>query len=414
MKITSTGLGVVSPIGIGLSSFCTALKKGHSNFTILELNHLKQQYKFPAALVAEFNFKEAITSLVKEPTIAKKAKRIRNLSEGAMHGIYAALDAWQNANLFESPITPERVALVASGSNTQLATSYKIQEHYREKLNFLNPTYGFRFFDSDIIGTLSELLNIRGEGFSIGAASASGNMAIIQSCRLLASNLYDIVLVVAPSMELSIYEYQAFTTLGAMAPITSNCDINKICNPFDKAQSGFVYGQNAGAIVLESIDSAKRRKVKIGPKIIAYGTSMDANRNPNPSKLGETKAMQAAMDMAQIDIDQLDYINTHGTASNIGDKTEVEAILSFGRKNLKANATKSLIGHGITSAGLVEVIASCLQLEEQFLHINPALKNPISNQIDWVLNPHHKVNLHKVLCNSFGFGGINSSIILSK
>ena len=290
MKLALTGLGVVSPIGIGISNFCAALKKGRSNFSILELSHLEQQYKFPVALVNEFNYKEAITSLVNGTNIAKKAKRIRNLSEGAKHGVYAALEAWKNANLFDSSINPERVAIIASGSNTQSATTYYIQERYREKLNFLNPTYGFRFFDSDIIGTLSELLNIRGEGFSIGAASASGNMSIIQASRLLESKLYDIVLVVAPSMELSIYEYQAFTALGAMASINSDRGISTIYNPFDKTQSGFVYGQNAGAIVLESIDSAQKRKVKVGPSMIAYGNVTRCKSKSKPFSSGGNKS----------------------------------------------------------------------------------------------------------------------------
>lgn len=255
---------------------------------------------------------------------------------------------------------------------------------------------------------------LEGEGYSIGAASASGNMALIQGYRLIESGVYDIVLVVAPAMELSLYEYQGFTALGAMAVPTPDKAIESLCNPFNQSHCGFVYGQNAGAILLESAAHAQKRKAPILGYMSRYGCSMDSNRNPNPSAEGEAKAMQKTLDKAKLNIAQIDYINTHGTASSIGDKTEVEAILSIGGHGLKANATKGLIGHGLTAAGLVEAIACIVQMKQGFLHPNPNLTSPIDSQLDWIKNAPLSTSVNTCISNSFGFGGINTSIIFQQ
>ena len=411
-KVVVTGLGVLTPIGVGLTSFIQALRNGKTNFSEVEFEHLGLQYQYPGALINDFEYKSEIEKLPLKDDLKKKAKQLRNLSVGTTHGIYTAMEAWLDSGLNNTNINSEKVALITSGSNTQQGTLFKTQERYREKLQFMNPTYGFGFFDTDIIGCLSELLGIRGEGHSIGAASASGTMALIQGCRLIAGGDYDVVFVVAPSMELSIYEYQGFTALGAMATLKDDKNISQLNNPFDKEHCGFVYGQNAGALILESENHAAKRKAKIKAAISGYGIVMDANRNPNPSAIGEAKSMRKALSMGNIFPEQIDYINTHGTASVIGDQTEVEAIVSLGVQGVKTNATKGLIGHGISSAGIVEAIASILQMNHGFIHPNPNLKNPITNSLGLMKQKSETASINYALSNSFGFGGINTSILL--
>lgn len=412
-NVVVTGMGVVSPIGIGLNEFAIALKEGQSNFSTVEFGQEENVFSFPMGKVNNFNFKNlALKIHGLNDDIIKRAHRLRNISTSTYYGMHCALEAWEDAGISNTDLT--RVAIISSGSNTQQAALQLIQDQYREKIQFINPNYGLNFFDTDIIGVLSELLNIQGEGYSVGAASASGNMAIIQGLRLIENNQYDIVLVVAPLMDLSIYEYQGFTALGAMAKISKESLVDEVCRPFDTAHNGFVYGQCAGALILESEDHAAKRGKQAYGAIVGYGVNMDANRNPNPSVEGEKIAMAKAIKVADIKSDQINYINTHGTGSVIGDNTEAEAIISIGLNVAKANSTKSLIGHGLSAAGVVECIATLIQMNENFIHQNKNLITPISDKIDWVKDKTEYKEINYAMSNSWGFGGLNSSIIIEK
>lgn len=409
-----TGLGVISPIAIGVSEFTDALKHGKTNFSAITFEHSGALYKYPIGKVNEFLFKDELDLIKLDPQIIKRATRLRNISVSAQYGLYCALEAWADAGLDHSDTDLTRTAIVMAGTNTQQATLQKTQHDYQDKLQFLNPNYGLNFFDTDLIGALSELLGIRGEGFSVGAASASGNMALIQGSRLIDTGDYDVVLVVAPLMDLSVYEYQGFTALGAMAKVESAINPSALCRPFDSGHAGFVYGQNAGCMVLESAEHARNRAKRSYGTLAGYGIQLDANRNPDPSVSGEVKAMSLAMQNAGILPRQVDYVNTHGTASRIGDETEVQALLDSGLRKVKANSTKSLIGHGLSAAGLVECIAAAIQMNGNFLHGTPNLTDPISDQINWITAGESKAEINYLLNNSFGFGGVNTSVVLKK
>lgn len=407
-----TGMGIITPIGTGLQQFASALQDGRTNFSAITMERGGKSFDFPIAKVENFDFKSAIAGVDLSQEIVNRAKRVRNISQSASYGLFCALEAWSDAGLNNATIDLSRVAIVSGGSNTQQSALLAAHDDYRDKLQFLNPNYGVNFFDTDIIGILSHTLGITGEGFSVAAASASGNMAIIQANRLIASGEYDVVLVVAPLMDISVYEYQAFTALGAMAPLSQGLSAQEICRPFDKAHCGFVHGQNAGSMVLESAAHAQSRAKQAYGAIAGYGFCMDANRGPDPSVNGEKTAMLNALKQAGIDAKQIDYVNTHGTASPTGDDTEANALLSIGLEGVKANSTKSLTGHGLTAAGLIEAIACFVQMKNGFVHRSNNLTEPITNDIDWIVDESRTAELKYVITNSFGFGGINTSLIL--
>ncbi len=407
-----TGMGVVSPIGIGLHSYSNALKNGDTNFSSISFEKGTSIFEYPIARIEDFDLGEQLIKINLDTAFIQKVKRHRNISRSTTYGVYSALEAWKDAELEIKDELP-KIAIVSSGSNTQQSHILETWDKYAEKLQFLNPNYGLNFFDSDIVGVVSELLGVKGEGYTMGAASASGNLAIIQASRLLKSNEYDIVLVLAPLMDLSVYEYQGFTTLGAMASIDKNIDPNEMYKPFDVAHNGFVYGQSAGCLILESKDHAEKRGKKGYGTIAGYGINLDANRKPNPSKEGEQRAMQAAMTNAGVNSDQITYVNTHGTGSKIGDQTEVAALLSVGLQGVKANSTKSLIGHGLSAAGIVETITSFIQMKEGFLHKSNNLTQAISDEIHWIQGDSELAHVTATMNNSFGFGGVNTSLILT-
>lgn len=407
-----TGLGIVTPIGTGKEQFTAALKEGRSHFSVTEWEQEDQVFRFPLGKADEFSLPSLVSTLTLDAELVTAARRLRNLSQSSAFGVYSALEAWADAGINAGNTDLSRVAIVVGGSNTQQASLVAAQEKYRGRLQFINPNYGLNFFDTDLAGALSELLGITGEAHSVGAASASGNAALIQAHRLIGTGAYDLVLAVAPLMDLSIYEYQAFTMLGAMARVEDEYPPSGLCRPFDAAHKGFVYGQCAGCVVLESAEHAAARGQQPYASLAGYGVSMDANRNPNPSAEGERRAMMKAMEFAGIQPGQVDYVNTHGTASVIGDQAEVEALLIAGLEGVKANSTKSLTGHGLTAAGMVECIATLIQMKEGFLHPGKNLSDPITDRIDWIREEAVFTQLNYALSNSFGFGGINTSIIL--
>lgn len=410
-SVAVTGLGAVTPIGIGKEALTTALKEGKTNFTLISLEGEDEKFEFPLGQTNDFDFKSFVLQTHLSENIIAKTKGLRHLSKSTAYGMYCALEAWADATLPAST-DMSKVAIVLAGSNTQQETARSTYNKYKGRLQYLTPQYGFSFLDTDLVGLLSEVLGVKGEGHAISAASASGNMGIIQGVRLINSGQYDVVIVVAPLMDLSLLEYQAFTVMGAMASSSAYPDPAMLGRPFDQAHGGFVYGQSAGCLILESETHASQRGKSIIGSIAGYGVCMDANRNPNPSDKGEHQAMIAAMNSADIQASQIDYINTHGTGSVVGDKMEVSALLLAGLEGVKANSTKSLMGHSLSAAGVVEAIASLLQMNAGFLHKSHNLHDPINTNIDWVKEAVSEVNIRYALSNSFGFGGINTAIIL--
>lgn len=410
--IEVSGCGVISPVGLGINAFGDAIRNGQSNFSTVEFTSGEMAFEFPAAIIEPFDLRQKIDGLGIPEGIGKKAKRFRNISTGTSYSILCALEAWQNAGLFETDADPDRIAIISGGSNTQLQDTLSLQLKYAEKLKFMNPNHALNLFDTDVNGVLSELLQIRGEGYSVGGASASSNMALVHAHRLLASGAFDIALVIAPLMHLSAHEFQSFTNLGAMAVLSDEFSPQELCRPFDEKHCGFVFGQNTGCIILETPESAKRRNRDNRIAISGGGTSLDANRNPNPSEEGESKAMSAAVQSAGISAEEVAYINTHGTASALGDATEISAIKRSGLKPRWINSTKSLIGHGLTASGLVETIATVIQMEEGFVHVSKNVDEPITESPAIARGEAKEQEVRYALSNGFGFGGINTSILL--
>ena len=409
-NVCVTAMGVATPIGIGINQFSDALKLGTSNFGYFETEWNGKKMSYPMAMVHDFKFVQEVDKLALSEELKTKAKRIRNLSRSQQFGLLTVLEAW--SQIVTETVDLSKVAIVSCGSNTQMSHIQGVHEQYREKLSFMNPNYGLSFFDTDLIGVISELLQIQGEGISVGAASASGNMGLIQACRMIGTGEFDQIIVVAPLMDLSVFELQGFTSMGAMAVYSDSLDPAAICRPFDTESKGFVFGQMAGTLIIESEKSIQKRNSKPLVSILGYGTSMDGNRNPNPSVSGEMKAMEKALFSAGLEAKEIQYINAHGTASKIGDKTESEAILNMSLGHAMVNSTKSLIGHGLTAAGLVESIATLIQMREGFVHPSKNLGDPITTEINWVTEK--KINtIDFAINNSFGFGGVNTSIIYS-
>lgn len=390
---------------------------GQSNFT---QNCSFPQLSFPviAAELKNFSFEQALQHYDLLPaSLLGTAQRIgRRVPHVIQTSLIAALEAWQQAKLFTRSIENQRFGLVVAGHNTTQRYHYNLYTAFQQEPSYLSPTYALHFMDTDQVGTLSEVFNIHGEGYTVGAASASGNAGILHGYRLIQQDLVDYCMVVGVLPDLSPMELQGFYNIGALGGKSFQHDPSKACRPFDHKHEGFIWGQACGCLILESSSKAAQDKISPLGEIVGAALTLDGNRLSQPSQAGETRTMERALVDANMLPGDIQYINTHGSSSVLGDETEVNAIHAvFGKHtpDIWLNSTKSLIGHCLWAAGIVEAIAVLLQLQESFLHPNRNLDNPIDTGCRFVGDHSEAAVIQTAMSNSFGFGGINTSLIFT-
>jgi malonyl-ACP decarboxylase len=311
-------------------------------------------------------------------------------------------------------VAPERIGLVVGGSNLQQRDLVQVHDAYRGREQFLRPTYGMSFMDSDLCGLCTEAFGIRGFAYTVGGASASGQLAVIEAIHAVESGRVDACIAIGALMDLSYWECQGLRSLGAMGSDRYANEPASACRPFDRDRDGFIFGESCGVVVIEKRRSAQRSGRPPYALLSGWAIAMDANRNPNPSVEGEVAAIKAALEHAKLTPGTIDYINPHGTGSAIGDVTELEGIRRCGLGHARLNATKSIIGHGLSAAGTVEMIAVLLQMKEGKLHPTRNLENPIEPSFEWTGSHAVPHTMENALNLSLGFGGINTAVCLQR
>jgi len=397
-----TGVGVTSAVGQGKTAFTSALMAGQHAFGVMKRPGRQKQGS--VFLGAE------ILSLVPHNSLSKRL--LRSASFSGQAALITLQEAYEEANL--SVVDPRRIGLVIGGSNVQQRELLQTYEGYADRPQFIRPTYGLTFMDSDLCGLCTEQFGIRGFAYTLGGASASGQVAIIQALQALQTGNVDICIAMGALMDISYMECQALRTLGAMGSDKYADNPAMACRPFDKNHDGFIYGECCGAVVIERADSALERKVQPYAKVPGWAITMDGNRNPNPSYDGETWVIQKALEQAALTANNIDYINPHGTGSMIGDEIELRAIHDCKLSHAYINATKSIIGHGLSAAGTVEVIATLLQMKESRLHPTRNLEEPMDSSFQWVQEQSIAHSINNALSLSMGFGGVNTAVCLQK
>jgi malonyl-ACP decarboxylase len=400
-ELLITGLGITSAIGQGKPAVASALLQGRHVFGVMRRSG---RQKGTAFLGAE------IPSLFLPDRLSKRL--VRTASFSGQVALATLDEAWDEAKL--DAVDPERIGLVVGGSNIGQRELIQTYETYAERIAYLRPTYGISFMDSDLCGLCTEQFGIRGLAYTVGGASASGHVAIIQAAQAVLTGQVDICIAMGALMDLSYLECQALRALGAMGTDRYAHEPTKACRPFDKDRDGFIYGEACGTIVIERAATAIERQTDPYAVLAGWAIGMDGNRNPNPSYDGEVQVIQRALHAASLSARDVDYINPHGTGSIIGDEIELKALRDCQLSHACINATKSITGHGLSAAGTVEVIATLLQMQASRLHPSLNLEAPLDHSFNWVLSqsiPHvisHALNL------STGFGGMNTAICLKR
>ncbi len=319
--------------------------------------------------------------------------------------VVAALEAWRLANA--SQLASARVGIVVAGHDLTAAIMASAAQTYAREPAHVLPSAAVRMWDSDVLGVISEVCSIRGEGAVVGGASSSGLVALHQAARLL-DDAIDAVLIVAPPFVLADWQAQALQSLGAMSTHSG-----AMCAPFDISRTGFVPGEAAAAVVLETERSATTR----GAVPLAWhrgsAVTLSATSGPEPSPTDEARVIRMALSRAGISAHEVSYVNAHGTASRRGDTDEIRALSEvFGE--VVMNSTKALVGHGLTSAGLVEYVATVEQLRDGFAHAMPGLRHP--EPLGDLVVPRASASAlsgRTGLTASYAFGGIHAAAVIT-
>lgn len=392
-----TGMGVISAIGQGKAAFARALIDGEAAFGVMQRPGRQHESAYLGAEIGKIAFPQGIPR-----------QTLRAASLSTQVALTVLEEAWTEARL--SGVDPRRIGLIVGGSNFQQRELTQIHEAYRDSSAFLRPTYALSFMDSDLCGFCTAQFGIRGLAYTVGGASASGQLAILQAAQAILTNQVDVCIALGALMDLSHWECRGLRALGAMGSDRYANEPALACRPFDRDHDGFIFGESCGAVVMESLESSQRRGLEPYASLQGWGVAMDGNRHPDPSLHGEMQAIQDALDASGWPPAKVDYVNPHGTGSMAGDETELKALHACGLTGAYLNATKSLIGHGLSAAGTVEVIATLLQMQAGRLHPTRNLENPIDSTLNWIKNKPIDHSTENALTLSMGFGGINTAL----
>lgn len=404
--VAVTGMGVVCSIAANPDEFAVALRAGRSG-TGDRVVGGDGQVPRAAADLADVDLGAAVGELSLPSDRRRAAIRLAGRAPLSLRAsTVVALQAWRSAGMLEAPVAGDRLGVVVAGHNLTARHTDAVRPRYLDHPRYLPATYARHGLDTDHIGTISQLLGIHGEGCTVGAASASGNMALINGVRLIGVGAVDACLVIGALTDLSDLERQAYYNLGAMAETVGP-------GPFDTARAGFVPGQGAACLVLESTASAERRGRVAPAHLIGHGVRLDGNATTAPDVAGEVAAMTTAIDDAGITVDRVGYVNAHGTGSDLGDRVELtamERVWAGEADRPVVNSTKGLTGHCLCAAGVVEAVAVVVQLRDGFAHPNAALRSPVDTRFR-LPTSSTPLAVEYALSNGFGFGGFNTSVV---
>jgi 3-oxoacyl-[acyl-carrier-protein] synthase II len=410
-RVVVTGLGALTPIGNTLNEYWDGLRNGKSG----------------AAAITRFDstkFKTKFACEVKNFDIGNfmDRKEARKMDPFAQYAMVAVDEAIKDSNLPLTELNPNRVGVIwGSGIGGLLTFQEEVKSYAKgDGTPRFNPFFIPKMIPDLSAGHISIKYGFRGPNYVTVSACASSTNALYDAFTFLRLGKADII--VSGGSEAAVCEagVGGFNALKALSE--NNASPETASRPYDKDRDGFVLGEGAGAVILEEYEHAKKRGAKIYAEVIGGGMSSDAYHitAPHPEGAGIIQVMYNAMEDAGIKPEDIDYINTHGTSTPLGDIGEIKAIQKvFGEHAYKMNisSTKSMTGHLLGAAGAVETIACILALREGVIPptINHFTDDPdLDPKLNMTFNKAQKRDVNIALSNTFGFGGHNFSILLKK
>ncbi|MBO4304571.1 MAG: beta-ketoacyl-[acyl-carrier-protein] synthase family protein [Lentisphaeria bacterium] len=406
-KVVITGRGLVTPLGNGLAANLQALREGKSGIVFM------QEW---ADMGLDSLVAGAADREVECPMFTPK--NLRFMSPNSRYAVAAAYEAFQDAGMEPENLPDHKIAIINGCAGSAYAVVYenmrRFEEHGR-RVRAASPFAVPRIMPSSAVANLSLLFKTTGESLDISCACTSSAQAIINATRLIKCGEYDMV-VAGGSEELSWGQALGFNTMRALSKGYNDTPW-RASRPFDKNRDGFVLADGAGMLILESEEHALRRGVPPKAVVSGYYANSNALDMVVPSAESTAEVMGNAIKRAGLTPADIAYVNTHGTSTPVGDPIELNGIkMVFGEDSRVAvNSTKSLTGHMIGAAGAVEAIFSMLMMENSFICKSANIEE-IDPEAAWANIPREKVDISfdHFLSNSFGFGGSNASLVISK
>lgn len=408
-RVVVTGIGLKTPVGSSISDFWNNLVAGKSG--IGRITHFDAS-QFRSQIAGEVDDFDPL-AYFDTPKDARKCDRFAQL------GFAAAKDAYRDSGLTSGDVDPLRASVIFGSGIGGLRT---LEEQYAVFLEKgprrLSPLMIPMMISNIAAGIISIEFNFQGPNFAIVTACATSAQSIGASIQHILNGEVDVVLTGGSEAAVSHLGVGGFSAMRAIS--TRNDEPEKASRPFDKDRDGFILSEGAGALVLEELEHARKRGAKIYAEMIGYGASADAHHitDPPPGGYGAANAMKRALQEAQLNPDQIDYVNAHGTSTPAGDVAETLAIKSvFGEaaKKVWISSTKSMIGHLLGASGAVELAASIQSLQTGVVHPTINLETPDPQcDLDYVPNEAREGQINTIMSNSFGFGGHNACLIARK
>lgn len=406
-RVVVTGLGAITPIGNSIDSFWNSIKEGKNgidNITLFDTEDFKVKL---AAEVKDFNAEEYIGK--------KDAKRLDRYTQLAL---VAAKECMKDSNIDLNKVDRERFGvLFGSGIGGLITIENQITTMLNRGPSRVSPLTIPASISNIAAGSIAIEFGLLGTCLSVTTACATSTHCIGEAFRSIRDGYMDRALVGGSEASICKFGISGFQALTALS---RSEDKNRASIPFDKERNGFVMGEGAAALILEDLESALERGAKIYGEVVGYGTTCDAYHITSPTLDGNGayRAMRDAINDAKINTSDINYVNAHGTSTEINDKVETLAIKqAFGEnaKDVYVSSTKSMTGHLLGAAGAVEAIISIKALEDGFV---PATINYVNKDeecdLNLVVNEGIKKEMDYTMSNSLGFGGHNGSVIFKK
>lgn len=404
-RVVVTGMGAVTPIGNTVAEFWEGIKRNQVGIDFITYFDTEKYKAKLAAEVKNFNAKERVG-----------AREMRRMDQFSQFAVAAAIEAYEDSKLQKEEEDSYRMGVsIGSGVGSLMGIEREHIKMLNKGPSKIHPLSAPLVLGNMAAANVAIQLGFQGKCIDVVTACATGTNSIGEAFHAIRYGELDVVAAGGVDSSISPFGVATFQSLTAL---TDSIDPLRASIPFDKERNGFVTGEGAGVLILEELEHAKNRDAKIYGEIIGYGATCDANHITTPLEDGSAvaKAIELAIEEAQIDRTEIDYINAHGTSTYYNDLYETRAIkraLKEHAYQVKINSTKSMIGHLFGAGGAVELIICLKEMEEGYIHPTVGLREDDPEcDLDYTKTKGVFMPIHIVLSNSLGFGGHNASLII--